>query len=47
MGSLEGSGFSDFETWRGDEIDAATLEGKVNVKYYGEVDTRKRWFFWF
>ena len=51
MGSLESSGFSNFETWRGDEIDATTSDGKVKVKYYGGVEenpnTRGRWFRWF
>lgn len=49
VGSLERSGFSSFETWRGDEIDATTSDGKVKVKYYGEVEenTWERWFRWF
>jgi hypothetical protein len=48
VGSLEGSGFSDFETWKGDQIDAITLDGKINVKYYGEggAGTKKGFFSW-
>ena len=48
LGSLENSGFSDFETWKGDEIDAMTSDGKITVKYYGEVEeATKKWFSWF
>lgn len=49
LGSLESSGFSDFETWKGDQIDATTLDGKVKVQYYGEVKevTRRKICSWF
>jgi len=38
LGPLKESGFSNFETWKGDQIDATTLDGKIKVKYYGEVE---------
>jgi DUF4097 and DUF4098 domain-containing protein YvlB len=38
LGPMKESGFSNFETWKGDQIDATTLDGKIKVKYYGEVE---------
>lgn len=48
VGSLERSSFSNFETWKGDQIDATTSDGKIKVKYYGEVEveTKKGVFSW-
>jgi len=42
VGSLEGSSFSNFETWQGDQIDATTSDGRIKVKYYGEVEEHSR-----
>ena len=47
MGPLEKSGFKNFETWNGDQIDAVASGGKVKIKYYGEVNPRKRCCLWF
>jgi len=48
LGSIEISGFSSFETWKGDQIDATTLDGRIKVKYYGEVEAEtKKFFSWF
>jgi len=48
VGSLGKSGFLDYETWKGDQIDATTSDGKIKVKYYGEVEevTKKGIFSW-
>lgn len=45
LGSIEKSGYSSLETWKGDQIDATTLDGRIKVKYYGEVETETKKFF--
>jgi len=48
LGSWEKSGFTNLESWKGDQIDATTSDGKIKVKYYGEVEAETwKFFSWF
>jgi len=48
LGSIKISGFSSLETWKGDQIDATSVDGSIKVKYYGEVEAEtKKSFSWF
>ena len=38
-GSWEEAGFVDFESWKGDEVDAKTRNGSIKFAYYDLPET--------